>query len=31
MDETRELECLLRKVEKKWLFSAIEVVEVLKK
>jgi hypothetical protein len=31
MDETHELECLLRKVEKKWLFSAIEVVEVLKK
>jgi hypothetical protein len=31
VDETRELECLLRKVEKKWLFSAIEVVEVLKK
>jgi hypothetical protein len=31
MDETRELECLLKKIEKKWLFSAIEVVEVLKK
>jgi hypothetical protein len=31
MDETRELECLLRKIEKKWLFSQIEVVEVLKK
>jgi hypothetical protein len=30
-DETRELECLLRKIEKKWLFSQIEVVEVLKK
>lgn len=29
--ETRELECLLRKIEKKWLFSQIEVVEVLKK
>jgi hypothetical protein len=31
MDETRELECILEKIEKKWLFSAIEVVEVLKK
>jgi hypothetical protein len=31
VDETRELECILRKIEKKWLFSAIEVVEVLKK
>ena len=31
MDETRELECLLKKVEKKWLFSQFEVVEVLKK
>jgi ketosteroid isomerase-like protein len=31
MDETRELECLLRKIEKKWLFSQIEVIEVLKK
>jgi hypothetical protein len=31
VDETRELECVLKKVEKKWLFSAIEVVEVLKK
>lgn len=31
VDETRELECILKKVEKKWLFSAIEVVEVLKK
>jgi hypothetical protein len=31
MDETRELECLLKKIEKKWLFSQIEVVEVLKK
>jgi hypothetical protein len=31
MDETRELECLLRKIEKKWLFSQIEVIEILKK
>jgi gas vesicle protein len=31
VDETRELECVLRKIENKWLFSEIEVVEVLKK
>jgi hypothetical protein len=31
MDETRELECFLKKIEKKWLFSQIEVIEVLKK
>jgi hypothetical protein len=31
VDETRELECLLKKIERKWLFSQIEVVEVLKK
>jgi len=31
VDETRELECILKKIEKKWFFSAIEVVEVLKK
>jgi hypothetical protein len=31
IDETRELECLLRKPEKKWLFSQIDVVEVLRK
>jgi hypothetical protein len=31
VDETRELECVLKKIEKKWLFSAIEIVEVLKK
>lgn len=31
VDETRELECILKKIEKKWLFSAIDVVEVLKK
>ena len=30
-DETRELECVLKKIENKWLFSQIEVVEVLKK
>jgi gas vesicle protein len=31
VDEIRELECILKKVEKKWLFSQIHVVEVLKK
>ena len=31
VDETRELICLLKKVEKKWLFSSLEVVEVLKR
>jgi hypothetical protein len=31
VDEIRELECILKKIEKKWLFSEIEVVEVLKK
>jgi hypothetical protein len=31
MDEIRELECRLKKIQKKWLFSAIEVVEVLRK
>jgi hypothetical protein len=31
VDETRELECVLRKIDKKWLFSQIEVVEVLRK
>ncbi len=31
VDEIRELECFLRKVENKWLFSRIEVVEVLRK
>jgi sensor histidine kinase YesM len=29
VDETRELECTLKKIEKKWLFSQIEIVEVL--
>ena len=28
-DDTRELECVLKKIENKWLFSQIEVVEVL--
>ncbi len=31
VDETRELDCVLKKIERKWLFSQIEVVEVLKK
>ena len=31
VDETRELECLLDKIEKRWLFRQFEVVEVLKK
>ena len=31
VDEARELECILKKIEKKWLFSSFEVVEVLKK
>jgi hypothetical protein len=31
VDETRELECILKKIEKKWLFSQREVVEILKK
>ena len=31
VDETHELECVLKKIEKKWLFSDLEVVEVLKK
>ena len=30
-DETRELDCVLKKIESKWLFSEIEIVEVLKK
>jgi hypothetical protein len=30
-DETRELICLLKKVEKKWFFSSFEVIEVLKR
>jgi hypothetical protein len=31
VEETRELKCILKKPEKKWLFSEIEVVEVLKR
>jgi hypothetical protein len=31
VDETRELICLLKGVEKKWLFSSFEVIEVLKR
>jgi hypothetical protein len=31
MNETRELECALKKIDKKWLFRRMEVVEVLKK
>jgi len=31
VDETRELECVLKKIDKRWLFSQIEVIEVLKK
>ncbi len=31
VDETHELECVLRKVDKQWVFSKIEVIEVLKK
>lgn len=31
VDEIRELECLLERIDKKWLLKQIEVVEVLKK
>jgi hypothetical protein len=31
VDETHELECILKKIEKRWLFSHAEMVEVLKK
>jgi hypothetical protein len=31
IDETHELEFVLKKIEKRWLFSKLEVVEVLKK
>jgi hypothetical protein len=31
VDEVRELECLLKKIGKKWFFSQVEVIEVLKK
>ncbi len=31
VDEVRELECLLKKIDRKWFFNQIEVIEVLKK
>jgi len=31
VDETREVKSTLKKIERKWLFVAFEVVEVLKK
>jgi hypothetical protein len=31
VDETRELNCLLGKIERKWLFSSFEVIEVLRR
>jgi len=31
IDETHELECILRKIDRRWLFSNVEMVEVLKK
>jgi len=31
VDEIRELECLLKKIDKKWFFSQVEVIEVLKR
>ena len=31
VDEIRELECHLKKMDRKWFFSQVEVVEVLKK
>jgi len=31
VDEIRELGCILKKIEKKWIFSEFEVVEVLKR
>lgn len=31
VDEIRELDCLLKKMDRKWFFSRIEVIEVLKK
>ena len=31
VDEVREMECVLRKVDGQWLFSDLEVIEVLKK
>ena len=31
VEESRELECVLKKIDRKWVFSQIEVIEVLKK
>ncbi len=31
IEETRELECVLRKIDKQWLLSQIKAIEVLKK
>jgi len=31
VEEIRELECFLKKIDRKWFFSRIEVIEVLKK
>lgn len=31
VDETHELQCVLKKIDNKWLFTNLEVVEVLKK
>jgi hypothetical protein len=31
VDESRELSCVLKKIEDQWLFSDLEVIEVLKK
>jgi hypothetical protein len=31
VDETREVKSTLKKIERKWLFTGFEVVEVLKK
>jgi len=31
VDEIRELECLLKKIDRKWFFSQVEVIEVLRK
>ena len=31
VDETHELECILQKIQDTWLFTEVEVVEVLKK
>ena len=31
IDETREVQCVLKKINRTWLFSEIEIVEVLKR